>query len=406
MFILLPIRTESVIRRTPMVNYALIGANALLYLFLEPRLMGKAIGAFKQQYLYFQSHEPAVHQFLTYQFLHADALHLIGNMLFLWVFGNSVNSKMGNGPYLLFYLAGGVFAAWGYALFTPDFSYLLGASGSVAAVTTAYLALFPRSHVTVLLWLFLFIHFIEVPAMLLIGLKVIVWDNIIAPSLSQTGPIAHGAHLAGYTFGFAGALFMLALRACPRDQFDILAVWKRWHRRRTWEAAMADPRVAAQAQYGSVAKLTAADAKTRAEEEARFDNISNFRNKITEACDRRDIPAAAALYEQLLEIGPGQCMTERQQLEIARELYASERFKSAAQAFERLLACYPSSPEAGNVRLLVGIIFARDLGEFEAADRYLTESMRGLRDDARREQCVEWLANVRAALGRPAPEGS
>jgi tetratricopeptide (TPR) repeat protein len=92
-------------------------------------------------------------------------------------------------------------------------------------------------------------------------------------------------------------------------------------------------------------------------------------------------------------------------LEIARELYSAGRFKSATTAFERLLACYPASSEVGNVRLLLGIIFARDLHEYETADRYLTESMRVLRDQGRREQCVEWLANVRAALGRPAPEG-
>ena len=405
MFIVLPIRTESVIRRTPILNYTLIGLNVLFYLILDTRLTGNAVATFKQQYLYLHSHEPSLHQFFTYQFIHADIFHLLGNMLFLWVFGNSVNSKMGNGPYLLFYLAGGIFAAWGYSVLNPDYSYLLGASGAVAAVTTAYLALFPRSHVTVLLWMFIFIHFIEVPAMLLIGLKVIVWDNIIAPELTQSGQIAHGAHLAGYAFGFGGALFMLALRGLPRDQFDILAVWKRWHQRRTWEAAMADPATAARAQYGSVAQVAAQDPKARAEEEARFDKIAELRIKISEACDKRDLPTAATLYEELSEIGPGQCMSEWQQLEIARELYASGRYKSATQAFERLLACYPASPEAENVRLLLGIIFARDLHEYETADRYLTESMRGLRDQARREQCVEWLANVRATLGRPAPEG-
>jgi membrane associated rhomboid family serine protease len=399
MVIILPIRTESVIRRTPVLNYALIAANVLLYLFFDQRFTGKALSVFKEEFLFFRAHEPALHQFFTYQFMHADPLHLLGNMLFLWVFGNSVNSKMGNGPYLLFYLAGGIFAAWGYALFNPNFSYLLGASGAVAAVTTAYLALFPRSHVTVLIWLVIFIQFVEVPAMLLIGLKVIVWDNIVAPSLSQTEKIAHGAHLAGYLFGFGGALFMLALRGLPRDQFDILAVWKRWHQRRNWEATAVDPR----AQYGAVARRD--DPKKQAEEAARFDKIADLRTKIVEACDQRDLAAAAGMYEQLMECGPGQCMSERQQLEIARELYSAGRFKSATVAFERLLACYPASSEVGNVRLLLGIIFARDLHEYETADRYLTESMRVLRDEGRREQCVEWLSNVRAALGRPAPEG-
>ena len=78
-----------------------------------------------------------MYQFFTYQFLHADVGHLFGNLLFLWVFGNSVNGKMGNWPYLLFYLAGGVCAAWGWAALNPGPLHLVGASGAIAAVTTA-----------------------------------------------------------------------------------------------------------------------------------------------------------------------------------------------------------------------------------------------------------------------------
>ena len=145
-------------------------------------------------------------------------MHLLGNMLFLWVFGNSVNGKMGDIPYLLFYLAGGVFAAWGYAILQAKVFYLVGASGAIAAVTTAYLALFPRSRVTVMVWFFFFIHFFEVPAMILIGLKVIVWDNVVAPKLAGADSVAYGAHIAGYFFGFLVSLNMLFLRALPRDQ--------------------------------------------------------------------------------------------------------------------------------------------------------------------------------------------
>jgi membrane associated rhomboid family serine protease len=116
MLVIIPIRTESVIRRTPLVNYILLGVNVFLFLLLDQALSGEAIQSFKMRYLALHSDEPALYQFFTYQFLHADLWHLLGNMLFLWVFGNSVNAKMGDIPYLLFYLAGGVFAAWGYAL--------------------------------------------------------------------------------------------------------------------------------------------------------------------------------------------------------------------------------------------------------------------------------------------------
>lgn len=404
--IILPIRTESVVRRTPTLNYILIGINAVCFLLLDEGLFGGAMTEFKQRYLFFRSDEPALHQFFTYQFLHADVMHLLGNMIFLWVFGNSVNAKMGNGPYLVFYLAGGVFAAWGYGWMNPGFSYLLGASGAVASITTAYLALFPRSRVTVFVWLFFFIHFIELPAMVIIGVKIIVWDNIVAPWLGQSEQIAHGAHLSGYFFGFAGALGMLLVRALPRDQFDILAVWKRWKQRRDFSAVMSDPAAAARAQHGSVARQVSYDPNERSEHDASIEKIADLRGQIAGALERGDVDEGVTLYEQLITDHPDQCMSERQQLEIARACYGSGRFEQAAAAFRRLVESYPQSVEAGNVGLLLGIIYARDLKKFDEAEPYLAGAMDALRDEERRAQCGEWLERVRASLGKSEVEAT
>ena len=404
--IILPIRTESVVRRTPTLNYILIGINAVCFLLLDEGLFGGAMTEFKQRYLFFRSDEPALHQFFTYQFLHADVMHLLGNMIFLWVFGNSVNAKMGNGPYLVFYLAGGVFAAWGYGWMNPGFSYLLGASGAVASITTAYLALFPRSRVTVFVWLFFFIHFIELPAMVIIGVKIIVWDNIVAPWLGQSEQIAHGAHLSGYFFGFAGALGMLLVRALPRDQFDILAVWKRWKQRRDFSAVMSDPAAAARAQHGSVARQVSYDPNERSEHDASIEKIADLRGQIAGALERGDVDEGVTLYEQLITDHPDQCMSERQQLEIARACYGSGRFEQAAAAFRRLVESYPQSVEVGNVGLLLGIIYARDLKKFDEAEPYLAGAMDALRDEERRAQCGEWLERVRAALGNSEVEAT
>ena len=404
MLVIIPIRTESEIRRTPLVNYVLLGANVFLFLVLDLAMSGEAIESFKMGHLALHSDEPALHQFFTYQFLHADLWHLLGNMLFLWVFGNSVNAKMGDIPYLLFYLGGGVFAAWGYALVTPQPSQLVGASGAIAAVTTAYLALFPRSRVTVMVWLFIFIHFFELPAMVLIGLKIIVWDNVIAPSFGGQGAIAHSAHLAGYFFGFVGALGMLFIRALPRDQFDILALWGRWKRRREFSSVMSKPGAAARAQYGSVARNGASDPKQRAIDERRFDEINDLRTRIGDRLEQHDAVGAAELHAQLLGMDSRQCLSQRHQLQIARHFYAAGRFPEAAAAFERYVESYPHSIESGEVQLLLGIVYARDLHQYEVADKHLTSSLKTLRDEARRGQCFQWLTNVRSALGRPAPE--
>ncbi len=399
--LVVPIRTETVIRRTPSVNIALIVANVLMFLLFDEHLALESMWTIRQRYLHLLGFEPSIHQFFTYQFLHADVMHLVGNLLFLWVFGNSVNSKMGNGPYLMFYLAGGAFAGWAHAMLHPN--PLAGASGAVAAVTTAYLALFPRSRVTVFIWFFLFIHFIGVPAMIIIGLKIIVWDNIIGPSLGGSERVAHHAHLAGYLFGFVGAMGMLLIRALPRDQFDMLALWKRWRQRRELASVMAQPEAAAWAQYGAVGRTAPVDPQERAAQDQHIDRIADLRARIGLELDRKATTAATALYEQLLAHEPTQCLSESQQLEIAREFYASGRFAQAAAAFDKFLECYPKSNEESNVRLLLGIVYARDLQQYDAADQHLTRSMESLRDQARRDQCVQWLTSVRAALGRSAP---
>lgn len=403
--IIIPIRTETEIRSVPHVNILLIGANCLVYMLFNQGLLGEAGRAFEQRHLVFSSTEPAFHQFFTYQFLHADFWHLFGNMLFLWVFGNSVNAKMGDLPYLLFYLSGGVFAAWGYAAVHPGHFHLVGASGAIAAVTTAYLALYPRSRVILLFWFF-FIHFFNLPAMIVIGLKIIAWDNIVAPLVGQTGQVAHQAHLAGYLFGFAAALAMLFIKALPRDQFDILALWKRWHQRREFAAAMADPAAAARARFGAAARVPAGHPGQRNVDERRWDEVTDLRTHIGELLEQGHAAEAAREYEKLMTLDPKQCLTEVQQLGVAREFYRTNRFPQAVAAFERFVKTYPRSREFHNVGLLMGIIYARDLHQYALADEHLTKTMEGLRDTGRRAQCLDWLKRVRTMLGRPAPDAS
>jgi len=194
------IRTETATRRTPVVNYALIIASIFCF------MLSSTVPALKTQLLALSSDEPALYQFFTYQFLYANVMHLLVNMFFLWVFGNSVNAKMGNLLYLVFYLTGGAFAGCGFVLGTSGTSWLAGAAGAVTLVTTAYLVLFARSRVTVF-------RFPTCPPIVLVAV-VIGLGGTVTP---------YG--LAGYFFGFAGALVLLFVRAIPRDQFDILAWW-------------------------------------------------------------------------------------------------------------------------------------------------------------------------------------
>lgn len=404
--LVLPIRTESVLRRPPSANYALIGINFLCFFAFSEQFGGAVVETFGRRYLYLHAQTPVFHQFFTYQFMHASPMHILGNMLFLWVFGNAVNSKMGNWSYLMFYLAGGVFAAWGYALTESGVSVLLGASGAVAAITAAYLVLFPRSRVTVLVWFFFFIHFFEWPAMILILLKIIVWDNIVGPSLMGAGNVAHSAHLAGNFFGFLGALTMLLVRALPRDQFDILALWSRWQRRREFASTMAGPGGADRARSGSMARTPPPDTAQQEAEDERLDALAERRGAVMNFIEQGKLDEAADAYGQLIQSDPDQCLAERGQLAVARALYGQAQYARAAQAFERFVACYPRSTDALEVRLLLGIMYARDLQRAEEADKHLTQALGTLKDEHRRAQCLEWLRHVRTALGRPEPEAA
>jgi len=197
---------------------------------------------------------------------------------------------------------------------------------------------------------------------------------------------------------------MLWLRAVPRDHFDILALWKRMHQRRTMATAMADPAQRARMEFGAVGRVPVTDPARREADDRRFHEIADLRMRISDLLSKRDREGATQLYAKLLSLDERQCLPERDQLEIARELYTTQQYPRAAAVFARFVEAYPTSSEAGNVRLLLGIIYARDLREYEAADQELSRSLTGLRDAERRAQCFRWLSDVRAALGRPAPE--
>ena len=144
----------------------------------------------------------------TSMFLHGGWIHIVGNMLFLWIFGNNVEDSMGRWRYLLFYLLGGIVATYALTLFNPDTAEVLfGASGAIAAVLGGYILLYPRSRVLTLIFLFLFVTLVEIPAVIMLGIWFILQalpglGHISIPGLTSTG-VAYLAHVGGFLFGLA-----------------------------------------------------------------------------------------------------------------------------------------------------------------------------------------------------------
>ena len=231
---MIPIRINIGPRRTPYTNYVLIAINIAAFV-LSYHPVKVWIGAhsivepLREWAVNFEltPEHPQIWQFVTYAFLHGGFWHIFFNMYFLYLFGNNVNDKLGHTGYICFYLAGAVFSGVGHTLLSS--SPVLGASGAVAAVTGAYLVLFPKTLITIAYW-FIFIGTMELPAIYFIGLKMIIIDNFV----SRSPYVAYNAHLSGYAFGILATMLLLATGLIPQHYSDLLAMIKQANRRRKY----------------------------------------------------------------------------------------------------------------------------------------------------------------------------
>lgn len=143
-------------------------------------------------------------------FLHASWLHLIGNLWFLWIFGNNVEDSMGHSRFLAFYLLTGVLAALGHVATDPTSTGpMVGASGAISAIMGAYIVLYPRARVATFVFLFIFIRVVELPAVLFLGLWFAYQLLAGATQAGGAGGVAFWAHITGF---IAGAVLILIFR--------------------------------------------------------------------------------------------------------------------------------------------------------------------------------------------------
>ncbi len=174
---------------------------------------------------------PAWLTVFTSMFLHGGLLHLLGNMLYLWIFGANVEAAMGRWRFLLFYILSGVGAALLQAAVFPGTTVpIVGASGAIAGVMGAYLVLFPWSRVVTLVPLFYFFHLVQVPAIVILGLWFLIQFLSGIMDLSAMGGVAWFAHLGGF---LTGALLVFAFKRRGVDA-GLVEWWRRRRARYTW----------------------------------------------------------------------------------------------------------------------------------------------------------------------------
>lgn len=205
---MIPLRDVIPSRTTPFVTVGIIVLNALVY-FHEATLSETSFEQFVFAYGLVPAQFSVINIFSS-MFLHGDFMHFAGNMLYLWIFGDNVEDRVGHGRFVVFYLLCGVTAAAVQTAFNPDSGVpMIGASGAIAGVLGAYLVMFPHSRVLTLLPFIIFWDIIEVPAVILLGLWFLLQVVSGVGSLGQAdvGGVAFWAHAAGFAAGAATIVF-------------------------------------------------------------------------------------------------------------------------------------------------------------------------------------------------------
>ncbi|MBV9228290.1 MAG: rhomboid family intramembrane serine protease, partial [Chloroflexi bacterium] len=213
-------------RRVPWITWGLIATNIVIFLYQIS--LGPDTSAFMFAYsvvpialvhgipqtslsgvppnIPFHTPDPVYLTIITSMFLHAGWLHIGGNMLFLYIFGDNVEDRMGHLPYLIFYLFCGIIASIAQIAVDPNSTVpSLGASGAIAGVLAAYLVLFPWAGVRTIIFIFIFFTIVTLPAFVLIGIWFLLqfFDGVAALSNVQQsmGGVAYFAHVGGFITG-------------------------------------------------------------------------------------------------------------------------------------------------------------------------------------------------------------
>jgi membrane associated rhomboid family serine protease len=204
----IPLRDVIPSRTTPVVTVTIILINAVVFLY-EASLVEPAL----QRFVFAYGLVPALFDpiaVLTSMFLHGGWMHFLGNMLYLWIFGDNVEDRLGHARFLVFYLLCGIAAALAQVWMSP-FSRIpmVGASGAIAGVMGAYFVLFPHSRVLTLVPIFFFIELVEIPAIFFLGIWFVMQflsgvGSIGVETSQDVGGVAFWAHVAGFAAGLAG----------------------------------------------------------------------------------------------------------------------------------------------------------------------------------------------------------
>ena len=364
---LIPIGTDAPTRRKPVVTIALVAINLAVFL---AQSLGTRSGL-SQQLLYsggLVATDFHIANLFTYQFLHGDWWHVLGNMIFLWPFGRAVEDRIGHVGFAALFLGCGAIAGVGHVLFSA--APVIGASGSVCAVTAAFVALAPRTHVRVLL-VFFIIGIYSIPSLWLVGLY-IAFDamSLLGDVGGNTGGgVAWVAHLAGYGSGFAMAMGLLMTGIVPRGDFDIYRMISQARRRAAYRRTVRSAPPSRVAAEGS----DVASGVLRAPQPKVADSVSQGRVAVARLVAAGDVEAATTRYLALLEQDQQLALDARSQVVMGNWLMRNDRVEDACRVYELHLESHPRAEDVADVTLLLCAKYVRHLHRYDRAIELLDQ---------------------------------
>ena len=237
---MLPYKDNIPSRRTPFITWGLIGINVIVFFF------ELAEGANLEQVFYQFGMVPAyvtagvygpryeIIPFLTSMFMHAGWLHIAGNMLYLWIFGDNVEDRLGHVLFLFFYLLSGVGAALLHLATDPNSMVpTVGASGAIAGVMGAYFVLYPKARVRSVVILIYFVRIMDIPAIVFLGFWFVLqlFSGVAAVGAAEGGGVAFWAHVGGFIVGLVGGFLA---RVLTKDTSGSILVVGRDGRKEWW----------------------------------------------------------------------------------------------------------------------------------------------------------------------------
>lgn len=385
---LIPLGTDRPTRRKIVVTPTIIALTVVVHLVLQ--ILGQ-INPESANWVYGTFHIDG-QQFrlwglVTSLLLHSPDswLHLIGNMLFLWVFGPSVEDRFGRLGFLGLYLLGGICASGLHALFESNPA--IGASGAIAAVEGAFLVFFPRTRIKC--FFIFFLSVVMVPAWWFIGLAM-AWD-LLSHAFRTGDNIARLAHLGGYALGFSLSMLLLWAKVFPRETYDLFTIFRQAKRRRAFKAA------------GAMAHNTRpAAAQTRNERHnQRSDALALARAEVSKSVSEDDMEVASLRYRELIERFADQpraaTLARDAQYKLAAHMVSAGDHAGAADAYARFLDAYPTDRECEQIRLMLGRLRGRYLDEPESALELLGAVLERTHDDELRAIAQEEIDHLKGA---------